>query len=1085
MKKLFIFAVLSILAFPGFGQDSSVANEARWLRYPAISPDGQTILFGYMGNIYKVGANGGVAVPLTVGDAYHERPVWSHDGKMIAFSSDRYGNFDVFTMPANGGKATRITFHSTDDFPYDFTPDNTKVLFGGYREAPANSARFPGVRYFQNLYTIPANGGRPVLLTAAGVEEAHFNKDGNKIVFQDKKGYEDYYRKHHTSAITRDIWVYDIPTNAYAQQTTFKGEDRNPYFSPDGNSIFYTSEKNGELNVFKRAVNGSAANQLTHFKGFPVRALSISSNGKMAFAWKGDIYTYSEGQEPRKLVIQVLNNSGFNEVTDKEVKGITEFAVNPNGKEIAFVSRGEVFVAGIDDNHTKRITNTPQQERMVKWSPDGNTLLFSGERDGSWNIYKVTLENPKEKFFYAATTLKTEPLIATDAEEFQPVYSPDGKKVAYVENRNVLIVMDLKSGKKTTVLPEGHNYSYSDGDWSFEWSPDSKWLLVDDEKGYFANTNTALISADGQSTIMYPVNSGFGESNPKWAMGGKIMTYESSKLGRKSLAYQGSREVDIYAVFFDQKAYDEYTLSKGEYQLMKDRQDEKDKDKEAKKEKKSEKKEEKGKIEKVKPLELDLTNLEDRIVRLTINSASISDYVLNKDASKVYYLAAFEKGYDLWVTEPRTHETKILAKLSGSPSGLELSDDEKTIYLRDKDQLKKVDVATGKVEAIPVDADMRLNPASERQYIFNHVWKQVREKFYDPTIHGIDWKMYHDAYAEFLPYINNNYDFQVLLSEMLGELNASHTGARYYPGRANADKTASFGLLYDETYQGKGMKISAIIPERPLDKANTKVKAGDIIMKINNQEIAAADNWNQYLNNLEGKNVLLTIKRKGKTIQQVIQPVSLGEEHELMYKRWVSLMEKMTDSLSHGQIGYVHVRGMNDNSFRDVYANVLGKNLDKKALIVDTRFNGGGWLHNDLNTFLSGKEYLKFAPQGHLTKGGEPIDRWSKPSAVLMSEGNYSDAFIFPYVYKENKIGKLIGMPVAGTGTAVWWERQIDPTIVFGIPMVATIGKEGRPTENLELEPDIKVPLPYNKFLNGEDTQLEAAVKELLQEVKK
>jgi C-terminal processing protease CtpA/Prc len=218
--------------------------------------------------------------------------------------------------------------------------------------------------------------------------------------------------------------------------------------------------------------------------------------------------------------------------------------------------------------------------------------------------------------------------------------------------------------------------------------------------------------------------------------------------------------------------------------------------------------------------------------------------------------------------------------------------------------------------------------------------------------------------------------------------------------------------------------------------------------------------------------------------EETVKPISAGEEAGLMYKRWVKKMEDMTDKLSGGRVGYVHVQGMNDGSFREVLDKTMGRNLDKEALIVDTRFNGGGWLHDDLNTFLSGKKYLEFAPQGNKVKSSEPLMRWNKPSCVVMSEGNYSDAFIFPYIYKQNGLGKLIGMPVPGTGTAVWWETQIDPTIVFGIPMVATIGKEGRPTENLQVEPDIRVPLKYEEFLAGKDAQLEAAVKHMLETLK-
>lgn len=1071
MRKITLFSLLIfICSFTTFAQDSTDQNTARWLRNSAISPDGKSIAFTYRGNIYTVSAEGGVAEPLTTGDAHYEQPVWSHDGQTIAYSSDRYGNFDVYTIPAKGGDSKRITYHSADDYAYDFTPDNKKVLVGSKREAPAKSVRFPGVGYFKNLYTIPVEGGRPELLTAAGVDNARFSKEGDKVVFQNVKGYEDYYRKHEEAAITRDVWIYDIEEDSYNQITSDKIENRMPNFSADGNSIFYTNETSGDLNIYKRSIEDNSETQLTEFEDFPVRDLSLSANDKMAFTWKGDIYTLSENQEPKKLDIEVTASSGYNTINHKNINSVTEFKVSPDGKEIAFVNRGEIFVTGADNKHTKRITSTPEQERMIAWSPGGDTLVYSGEQEGSWNIYQVTLKNPEEKFFYSATTLNTKELVATDAEEFQPKLSPNGEKVAYVENRNVLKVMDLDSGEKTTILPEGHNYSYSDGDWDFEWSPDSKWLLVDDEKGYFSVSNTALIPADGKGDIIHPVNSGFGENQPKWALEGKMMTYKTGKHGRKSLAYQGSQEEDVYGIFFDQEAYDEFTLDEDEFKLREARKEDKDNDEDDDDAKKED-------------LKLNLDNLEDRKVRLTTNSASISDYVLNKDGSKLFYLASFEKGYDLWVTEPRKNSTKILAKLSGSPSQLELSKDEETIFLSNGGQLTKVNAESGETEHVSIGTDMLVDHKAERKYIYEHAWRQVKEKHYDPDLQGVDWKMYGEEYAKFLPYINNNYDFQVLLSELLGELNVSHTGGRFSPKSDNEEKTASLGLLYDQTYMDEGIKIDEVIRGGPLDKADINVEKGDVLLKINDEAIAAEENWNKYLNNIEGKHTRLTFERNGSTFEETIKPVTLGKENQLMYKRWVHNMEKMTDSLSDGQLGYVHVEGMNDGSYREVYEKAMGKNIDKKALVVDTRFNGGGWLHNDLNTFLSGEKYLEFWPQNNRTKGGEPLDRWFKPSIVVMSEGNYSDAFIFPYIYKQNGLGKLVGMPVAGTGTAVWWETQIDPTLVFGIPMVATVGAEERPTENLELEPDIEVNLPYHEFLNGKDRQLETAVEELLNDV--
>ncbi|ANI90008.1 peptidase S41 [Arachidicoccus ginsenosidimutans] len=1067
MKKLLLISMSLLATCGAFAQITPL-----WLMNPSISPDGKTIAFGYKGHLYTVNSSGGTAQPLTVGDAYDEMPVWSHDGKSIAFASDRYGDFDVFVISAKGGAAKRLTYYSGNDIPADFSPDDKQVLFLSARNAPAKSVRFSS-GLFKNLYSISVNSGRPVLISAAGMERAHYNSSGSQIIFEDVKGYEDAWRKHATSAVTRDVWTFDIASQHYKKISTFIGEDREPVFSNDNKSTFYLSERNGIQNVYEQNLNADAPKQLTSFKNNPVRNLSRSNDNELCFTWNGEIYTLQPNGQPAKVAIQIENAADDDVDKTIGVNGnISEFSVSPNGKEIAFVNRGEIFVTAVSNGETKRITNTPQQERMVQWAPDGRSLIYATERGDSWDIYKTSLVRKDEPYFYASTVLKEEPLIATDKDEFQPKYSPDGKKIAYIEERNILKVYDVATKKTVTILPEGSNHSYSDGDWDFSWSPDSKWIVFDDQHGYFSSSNAAMAKADGSSKIFFPVNSGFGEGNSKWALGGKALLWESDKLGRKSLATQGSRESDVYAVFFDKAAYDEFNLSKEDYALFKERKDTA-----------------KADTSKIKPakdsskdLQLDLTDLDNRQVRLTINSSSISDYALTKDGSKLYYLAAFEKGFDLWVTEPRTHDTHILAKLSDGGSSLELSKDEKTLFLSTHGGLITVDVSSGRVTPVAINSSMLLDAAAERRYIFEHAWRQVKKKLYDPTLHGIDWDGYYKNYARFLPHINNNYDFQVLLSEFLGELNVSHSGGRYYPQSRGGDQTAALGLLYDETYKGKGLKITEIIAGGPIDLAKSKVKAGDILESIDGQAITDDIDWTSLLNHKIGKNTLLSFSGASGNWEEVIRPISLGEESGLMYKRWTKLMADMVDKLSGGKIGYVHVEGMNDASFRETFDRVMGKERDKKALIVDTRFNGGGWLHDDLATFLTGKNYLKFAPQGNLLKGGEPLNRWQKPSCVLMSEGNYSDAFIFPYVYKEIGIGKLIGMPVAGTGTAVWWERQIDPTIIFGIPMVATIGKENRPTEGLQIEPDIKVPLPYEDFLNGKDDQLEAGVKEMLKE---
>ena len=324
-----------------------------------------------------------------------------------------------------------------------------------------------------------------------------------------------------------------------------------------------------------------------------------------------------------------------------------------------------------------------------------------------------------------------------------------------------------------------------------------------------------------------------------------------------------------------------------------------------------------------------------------------------------------------------------------------------------------------------------------------------------------------------------------MLSEMLGELNASHTGASDRNRDGDGYSTANLGLFYDYSYTGDGLKVSEVMDKSPIIKAGSKITAGTIIEKIDGVTLNADVNHHKLLNRKHKQNTLLSLfdPASGKRWDETVKPISLGQENELRYQRWVKGNREMVDKLSDGQVGYVHVRGMNDRSFRTVYDEVLGKNHAKKALIVDTRFNGGGWLHDDLATFLNGKNYITFMPRGQ-DLGNEPQFKWSKPSIVVMSESNYSDAHMFPYTYRALGIGKLLGMPVPGTGTAVWWER-LQNGIVFGIPQVGMVDVDGDYLENKQLEPDIKVKNDPGEIIKGRDQQLEAAVKEMLIEASK
>jgi len=1084
MKKVLLLCSLMALAgFKGHAQ-----SQPRWIQQPSVSPDGKWIAFEYKGNVFKVPYTGGDAVPLTIANSYNGYPVWSHDSKKIAFASDRYGNFDVYLMNATGGEATRLTFNSSRDLPYDFSPDDSQVIFGTDRHDIYSSARFPLDAIFTKLYEVPAKGGNSRLLNSAGMEYVHYNAAGDQLIFQDRKGYEDAWRKHHTSAITRDIWTYNIKNNTYTKVSAFNGEDREPVWGT-GDTFYYLSEKNGTQNLFKSSLSNTATvTQLTTFEKNPVRNLSRASNGSLVFTYNGDLYTLTEGQQPQKVSISLSADFAGDQIVTFPVKGeASEMSISNDGKQVAFVYRGDIFVTSADGATTKRITNTPYQERMVQFSPDGRKLLYSAEHPGSWDIDEVSISNKNEPYFYVATVLNTVGIIATAKEEFQGVYSPDGKKIAYLEERNVLKSYDVAAKTTRTLLAEGLNYSYADGDQYFTWSPDSRYILAQSTEGggWFQN-EVVLIKDDGSGKRTNLTESGFSDEMPQWGMDGKMMYWLTDKDGMKNLS-RGSQS-DIYGMFFDQKTWDRFQLSKEDYDL---RVEAEKKDTVGKKAEVKDLKKKKPAVAK-KPVELVnlyLNNLENRTKRLTMASTAIAGASLSKDGEKLYFLAKYDKGYDLWVTTLRTSESKVLAKLDAPGGGMEMSKDGKSLFVIANGNIIKVGTDDGKVTPVKINSEMELNASAERGYILEHTFKQVKKKFFDPKLQGVDWDGYYTTYKQFLPYINNDYDFQVLLSEFLGELNASHTGGRYSPSFPNGDETAALGLIYDLTRSGDGLLVKAVIPGGPFDIAATKMKDGVVIDKIDGVALTAASDWSKLLNHKAGQFTRISFHegKGGNSYEEIIKPIKPRTETSvLLYSKWVKLMEHLTDSLSGGKVGYVHVRSMDDPSFRVTFDKVLGKNSRKEALIVDSRFNGGGWLHDDLVTFLSGKLYFTLRPQGHITTGGEPLNKWTKPSCVLMSESNYSDAFMFPYAYKELGIGKLVGMPVAGTGTAVWWEQQINPRIVFGIPMIGTYGAgETHATENYQLEPDILILNEYSKLLGGQDQQLETAVKEMMSTIKK
>lgn len=1037
------------------------AENVSWLRYPSISPDGEKIAFSYNGDIYIVDSEGGQASQITSNRSYDYSPIWSPDGKSVAFASDRYGNFDIYIISAEGGRPSRITTHSSKDTPWTFTPDGKRIIYSSLIQDPASSALFPKSSMTE-LYSVSISGGRPQQILATPAEEVSFIGDKGAFLYHDCKGGENIWRKHHTSSITRDIWKYE--DGKHVKLTDFNGEDRCPNVSSDGKTVYFLSERDGSFNVYSMSVdNPSSVSKITDHKTHPVRFLTVSSDDVLCYGYCGDIYVKKPGRAPKKLSVSLISDYSDNGKARIDVYGGSDNDVSSDGSQIAFISRGEVFVTSTEYKTVKRITDTPAAEEDVVFSPDGKTLAYSSERSGVWNIYTAELSRKEDVYFSHATSIVEKPLFKdNDIDRKAPSYSPDGKEIAYIEGRDRLMVMNLESGK-TRQITDGSQCFSTYGSFGYSWSPDGKWFTLSYcARNHYPYNDIGIVSAEGGKDIINLTESGYTDSSPKWVLDGNAILFKSERYGMRNHASWGTLE-DAMIVFLNRKAYDDFRMSEEDRKLLEEY------------EKSGEDKKEEN-----KDIVVELDNIENRIVRLTPSSSSLGSIALSKDGKYLYYQATYESGRNLWKYDIKKGTPTRIGAADGS---MKWNAKQDMLYVLGS-RFSKMKHDAKSLESIPVSTYFFMDLKAEREYMFDHVYRQEKERFYNKGMHGVDWESLTDHYRRFLPYIGNNYDFSELLSEYLGELNVSHTGSGYRaPQTFDKTITANLGLLYDMDWKEDGLKVSEIVAMGPFDKASSKLEEGDVIMAIDGTRILRDMDYFPLLDRKAGKRTLITIRKSsGEETDMVVVPISESAFNELLYQRWIRNNAEKVTALSGGRLGYVHIKSMNDPSFRTVYSDILGRYNHCDGIVIDTRFNGGGRLHEDIEVLFSGEKYLTQEVRGK-DACDMPSRRYNKASIMIIGEANYSNAHGTPWVYKHKGIGLLVGKPVPGTMTSVNWETLQDPTLYFGIPVVGYRTAEGTYLENSQLEPDIDVENTKELVVQGRDEQLETAVKTLLKQI--
>ena len=1064
-KSLFIFIISILLVSISMGKENSP-----FVRFPALNSNGSQIAFSYQGDIWTVPTSGGQAFRITIHEAYEENPQWSNDDKQIAFTSNRWGNNDIFVINATGGIPKRITYNSSSDLINDWTANN-KLLFTTRRT-------FRQIEWEKEIYSASPKGGTANRILDAFGDMPAMSPNGKYIAFV--KGPCRISREDYHGSANRDLWIYDTQNKKYTQLTNYDGNDFYPRWA-NNSTIYFISSRSGKYNVFKMSLNSNGTkkeiSKITGFEQNGVRYLSISKDGSTLAMERGtDVYVMKTNGTPAKVKIKIGADYRFDPIVHKSFSNkVEEYAVSPNGKLLAFSIHGEIFVK--ENNKKKKrsvnLTNNPSRDQHPAWTSD-STLIFVSDRNGEKDLYSVFSSDKSNSNIFTSLKHKIIALTDTKTDEDFPVVSPDLKNVAYEIGRGKLVVSSIDDdgfiGSSETILdgwatPQG-----------VVWSPDSKWLAYSLDDLDF-NEEVFIKSADSNGKAINVSMHPRSDNMPVWSLDGKKLAFVSNR---------NNGDLDVWFVWLNKKDWE------------KTKQDWEDDSDNTSSKKKSKDKDKKN--TKVKPIKIDKDKIYERLVQVTSLQGNESSPVFSKDGETIYFTSAepTTKGRDLYSAKWDGTKIKRITKGGKNPSRFSFNKKDNNIYMVTKGgNIAKLKDGTTKLTTLPFKANMTINFIAEKNQIFDEAWRTLQKGFYDPNFHGRNWVELKNKYKPMVMKASTKRDFRDMFNNMLGQLNASHMGLYGSDrGKTQNERTGLLGLRIKPVEDG--IIVKHVIANSPADREASKLYVGDKITSVDGKKVDAEHNFYSALNQKAKEKVLLNVINKdGNSREVVIRPTSsLSKE---LYDEWVDDERALTDKYSNGKLGYLHIKAMGWASFERFERELTAAGNGKEGIVIDVRYNGGGWTTDYLMAVLNTKQHAYTIPRGatdNLVKNhkkfrshypfGERLRyaSWTKPSIAMCNESSYSNAEIFSHAFKTLGIGKLVGKPTFGAVISTGGQGLIDGSFVRlpfrGWYVLKT-------DENMEwgpAVPDFIVENAPDGRAKGQDRQLKKAVDELLKEVK-
>jgi tricorn protease len=1089
MKKittLFAAALLLVATVSVFGR------EARLVRYPHYH-NGR-VVFTYLGDIWTADDNGQNVQRLTVNRARDVYGRFSPDGKWIAFSSDRNGNLDVFLIPAGGGQVKQLTTHSGDDTVLGWSADSRAVLFSANR----------GEDFMPQLYLVSTEGGMPWKAgTDMGVQ-ASYSPDGQRLAYNQKS--QVYWRKYYRGSYQSDIMVLDVAAKKFTQLTDFDGLDSWPMWGRDGYIYFVSDRDGGGLtNIFRVSENGGKADRVTSFKSGDVRWPAISSDGKVIVfehdfgIWKLDVN--SKRATPITLNIDAETQENLSEVQSFSSQA-DDYDLAPSSRRVAFSIHGEIFTAPVDEGDLKQLTDGPARDRGVSYSPDGKWISYISDQSGREELYVVPVDG----------SAPAQQVTDIDALKLSYNWSPDSKEIAFAASDDKL--RKLTVATKQVVELDSSRYG---GFGMPVWSPDGKWIAYS-KPDISRTSDIYLIASSGAEKEPHKMTfDSYNDANPRFGPDGRKLFFQRVEATTGGAA---PNSVQIYSMWLE-------------------RQDKDPDDPEERAE--AEQPASPGPVAEgaegappaarrgppanrpPREIKVDWDGLKRRTRQITRMPFPILTYAIAPDSRTIVFVTTEPAGQaSIPVIYTVQDDGRRLSRVTagqppsdgdgpggggggfgGGVGDLNISRDGRTLFFRERDGIYSVSLAGGGAGAavaatagregaggrrrISFNVRVRVDRPAEWAEMFDDGWRTMKYRFYDPKMHGMNWDAMRTKYRPLVEFVGDRQELLNIINEMIGELNASHTGAAPPPRGPGAGgvSTGHLGIeLEPDTAAGR-YKVSYIYEDGPADKDWVRVKVGDYLLAIDGKQVKAGDEYWQLLNSRLNRKVTVTFNSKPAddgAWNTRIEAITGGAYSQLRYDRWVKERRKKVDELSGGRIGYVHIQAMNPPSLRK-FEKEIREFRNKEALVIDQRWNGGGNIEQELLAILVQRQYQVWQPRG-TEATGRPFAGFFGPKVVLQNWRSASNAEMFPAGFRALGLGKVIGTPTMGAVIGTGSYSLIDGSTVR-TPGVGVFLADPKRTnmENYGVQPDLLVDNKPEDTLAGRDRQLEAAVEELMKQL--